>query len=198
MPSPVYRNPEQQAPEVQALEGQGELLVFAYGSLMWRPDFPHAGGFMARVYGYHRALCLTSTRYRGTAENPGLVLGLDRGGSCVGQVWRVAAQHRRGVVDGLNTRELIHRIYQARFLTVYDHAHQPHRAYGFVADRQHGQYAGGLSEDQRVAMIAHGRGSLGTSRDYLAMTLAHLAALGIINGPLHRLLARVEREYALI
>ena len=60
----------------------GGLSIFAYGSLIWNTDFPVAERAMARAYGYHRSFCVYSFHYRGTRERPGLVLGLDRGGSC--------------------------------------------------------------------------------------------------------------------
>ena len=66
--------------------------VFGYGSLMWDPGFPHEAAHPALLVGYHRRFCLYSQRYRGTPERPGLVLGLDRGGSCRGVVYQVAAE----------------------------------------------------------------------------------------------------------
>ncbi len=63
---------------------QGDLWVFGYGSLMWSPGFGYKQKRLARAYGYHRALCILSTRYRGTHRRPGLVVGLCRGGSCWG------------------------------------------------------------------------------------------------------------------
>ena len=68
-----------------------DVWIFAYGSLMWDPGFPYEEARPAVLKGYHRALCLYSTRYRGTPEKPGLVLGLDRGGACRGIGYRVAA-----------------------------------------------------------------------------------------------------------
>src|SRR5258708_37519609 len=55
--------------------------IFAYGSLMWNPEMRFEEALPARVHGYHRSFCLYSPEYRGTREKPGLVLGLDRGGS---------------------------------------------------------------------------------------------------------------------
>ena len=71
-----------------------DLWVFAYGSLMWRQDFPFVEQIEARPIGSHRALCVYSFVHRGTAERPGLVLGLDRGGACRGIAYRVAVAQR--------------------------------------------------------------------------------------------------------
>ena len=61
--------------------------IFAYGSLMWRPDFEFEKSSPATITGYHRRLSIVSNHYRGTFEKPGLVLGLDSGGTCKGLVY---------------------------------------------------------------------------------------------------------------
>src|SRR5215469_4449876 len=78
------------APEIaQCLASGRDLWIFGYGSLMWNPGFPHAEAQPALLHGFHRAFCVYSSRYRGTPERPGLVLGLDRGGACKGVAFRV-------------------------------------------------------------------------------------------------------------
>src|ERR671929_231849 len=85
---------------------QGELWVFGYGSLMWSPCFTYREKHLARVHGYHRALCILSTRYRGTQRKPGLVMGLCRGGSCWGMAFRVDAARVRHALARLWAREM--------------------------------------------------------------------------------------------
>ena len=85
----------------------GDLWVFGYGSLLWNPGFGFAEARAARLVGHHRALCITSHRYRGTVERPGLVLGLDRGGSCLGLAYRVDAADAAAVRDYLREREMV-------------------------------------------------------------------------------------------
>ena len=79
-----------------------DLWVFAYGSLIWDPGFPFEEARPALLRGYHRAFCLYSTRYRGTPERPGLVLGLDRGGACRGVAFRVPGRHAAEVLRYLD------------------------------------------------------------------------------------------------
>src|SRR3954468_17817414 len=90
---------------------RGEFWVFGYGSLMWSPCFTYREQRLARAYGYHRALCILSTRYRGTQRNPGLVMGLCRGGSCWGMAFRIAARKVRHALARLWSREMPRRVY---------------------------------------------------------------------------------------
>jgi len=165
--------------------------VFAYGSLMWRPDFLPAEVRPARLAGWHRAMCILSTVYRGTPERPGLVLGLDRGGSCLGRALRVEPEHWPRIKALLDARELITGVYLPRFLPVRLDDGRRVPAYAYVCDRSHGQYWSG-SADEAVRLIRQGCGKSGPARDYLASAVEHLCALGIAAGSLHRLLARVD------
>ena len=65
------------------------LWLFAYGSLIWKPEIEHVEERIATVRGWHRSFCLKLTRWRGTQEQPGLMMGLDRGGACKGLAFRL-------------------------------------------------------------------------------------------------------------
>ena len=173
--------------------GGGDVWVFAYGSLMWQPGFPFAEARPARLHGYHRALCIYSIRGRGTDEAPGLVLGLDCGGSCVGRAYRVAAAEWEAARDYLHTREMVTNVYRPTFLAITLDDGRRVTAYVFVARRDHVQYTGRLSEERMAELVLQGTGLHGTARDYLAHTIAQLDALGIRTGPLHRLLEKVAK-----
>jgi cation transport protein ChaC len=172
-----------------------DFWVFAYGSLMWRPGFNFLDRQPALLRGYHRSFCVISTHYRGTAEKPGLVLGLDRGGACRGRAFRVAAAEADHVIGYLHNREMITGVYDPRWFTIETPAGSC-RAAAFVVDRHHEQYAGKLTARQTADYIAQGIGTMGTNLEYLRSTVAHLDELGIAEGSLHRLLRIVEAAAA--
>src|SRR5258706_312550 len=117
----------------------GELWVFGYGSLMWSPCFSYREKRLARVHGYHRALCILSTRYRGTHRKPGLVMGLCRGGSCWGMAFRVERADVRGCLLRLWNREMPRRVYQPRLVPVRPRRARRPRARRSTPDRSPGR-----------------------------------------------------------
>lgn len=173
-------------------ERDGDFWVFAYGSLIWNPGFAFEERAIATLRGWHRAMCILSTHYRGCEEAPGLVLGLDHGGSCRGLAYRVAPRDVSAVRHYLDGRELISGVYRPGFIpvTLKDGRRVP--AYVYVAKRHHPQYAGRQTPDQAADLIRRGTGSRGSSRDYLASTVAHLDALGLPDPTLRRLLRLVD------
>jgi cation transport protein ChaC len=173
---------------------RGDLWVFGYGSLMWQPGFRYAEAQTATLYGYHRALCMWSEHYRGTPAQPGLVFGLDAGGSCRGRAFRVRRNDRDRVVDYLYERELISYVYLPKLHPIHLERSRPVPALIFVADRSNAQYAGKLPLERIAGIMAESSGKTGTARDYLANTVAHLDALGIRDGAAHRVLALVDQS----
>ena len=140
-----------------------DLWVFAYGSLMWRPDFEFLERRSARLIGAHRSLCVFSFVHRGTPERPGLVLGLDRGGNCRGIAYRVATAKRQGTIDYLRGREQVTLVYREAMRAVWldDDPQQNVRALCYMVDRGHRQYAGKLTLAQQVHFVRQGHGRSG-------------------------------------
>jgi cation transport protein ChaC len=157
----------------------GDMWVFGYGSLMWDPGFPHRRALRAHLHGYHRDLCVWSWVHRGTQADPGLVLGLDRGGSCVGIAHRVARADRDATVAYLYQREMVTHVYVPVVVRIRIDGEGVAPALAFVVDRQHPQYSGTLTSDVAARTIRHAQGRSGRNIDYFANTVAHLDELGI-------------------
>ena len=164
-------------------------LVFAYGSLIWNPEFDFEHAERATLRGYHRAFSIRSTRYRGTPGRPGVVLGLDRGGSCVGLVYRLRPGTRAEALSSLFAREVpsaSERVYQPRIVRVCLDCGTPARALAFIADRQSPGYTR-LSDEEVVQRLACCEGARGPNRDYAINTWRALEARGFVDQRLRRI-----------
>jgi cation transport protein ChaC len=156
-----------------------DLWVFGYGSLMWNPGFSFLERHVAIVRGYHRALCVYSYVHRGTAERPGLVLGLDRGGSCKGVAFRVSADRAEATIAYLRGREQVTLVYRETVLSARLDDGRVVSALAYVVDRRHPQYAGSLERPELKRLVAQGCGLSGANPDYICNTHLHLKELGI-------------------
>jgi len=170
----------------------GDRWVFGYGSLMWDPGFAHAERQPALVRGYHRDMCILSLRYRGTPEQPGLVLGLRQRGSCRGIAYRVEDHDWPEARAYLHQREMVTYAYHPRRVPARLADGRRVVCHTFVADPSHRQYAGHLPLAERLGLLRQGIGPKGSARDYLASTVAHLDDLGIRDGHMHDLLDWVD------
>jgi cation transport protein ChaC len=175
---------------------KGDLWVFGYGSLMWRPGFEFVEQVPARLIGEHRALCVYSFDHRGTPEKPGLVLGLDRGGACRGVAFRVAAGLRDTTVDYLRSREQTTNVYREVMRSVWleNEARQRVSAMAYVVDRGHVQYAGRLSLTDQLRFVQQGHGRSGNNRDYVLSTVKSIEAQGFRDAQLHQLAAMLHSD----
>jgi cation transport protein ChaC len=165
--------------------------VFAYGSLLWNPIFPFAESRRATLRGLHRRFCLWSLATRGRPDAPGLVLALDRGGSCRGVVYRLPAPLAIDELHLLWRRELVTNAYTPRWVSV--DAEGPRRlcAITFVVKRKHPQYTGKLSIDEQARVILSAEGAFGTSADYLERCRIALVTHGVVDPYLEQLAERV-------
>jgi cation transport protein ChaC len=165
--------------------------VFGYGSLIWSPTFHFAERAIARARGYHRGFYLWSKINRGTPERPGLVLGLDRGGSCGGVAFRVEESVLEEELRLLWRREMLLGTYLPRWVSV-EIERRPARAIAFVVNRGMPNYSGRLSDERIVSVALRAQGYYGSCADYLLNTAASLEAHGIADRRLSRL-ARLLR-----
>ena len=152
--------------------------VFGYGSLIWKADIDFDNRYISQIHGYHRALGLWSGHYRGSHENPGLVLGLARGGSLYGVSYLARdEQIRRKMIIDVYKREMITRAYKpAMIMTRHFSGGKSwqQQTLTFVLDPAHAQYAVGIALDQQVKIIKSAHGHGGSNRDYVLATYAHL------------------------
>jgi cation transport protein ChaC len=167
---------------------KGDLWVFGYGSLMWSPCFGYKHKALGRAHGYHRALCILSTRYRGTERKPGLVMGLCHGGSCWGMAYRIDPQHLRQALARLWHREMTRRVYAPRLIPVRLSSGRRIKALAFLADPAHPSYVRELDLHGRARLVAQGIGARGPCIDYIRKTLDHMHEVGVRDPHLERIL----------
>jgi cation transport protein ChaC len=172
--------------------GEEDLWIFAYGSLIWRPDFDFAERRPALVHGWHRALKMWSRINRGTPERPGLVFGLLTGGCCRGFVFRVARDRGTHTLTGLWSREMATAVYDPRWLMAQT-PQGPVRALAFTLSRKSPSHTGELSEEEYRAIFALAQGIYGTTLDYAHRTLEELRRHNIRDRNLERLLRLIQR-----
>jgi glutathione-specific gamma-glutamylcyclotransferase len=199
-PGAVYLTDEDYETAVRDMLSQappGDVWVFGYGSLLWKPAFEYVESRMARVRGWHRSFCIRVARFRGTRDLPGLMMALDRGGECQGKVFRIPAEQAGGTVETLFRRELVVKPpgTPPRWLTA-ETDRGPLRAIGFVVDRRSPFYSGGLAPEQIADVVSRAAGHWGSCAEYLHNTVSYLEALGIHDRNLWRLQALVADRIA--
>jgi glutathione-specific gamma-glutamylcyclotransferase len=174
--------------------GRGDLWIFGYASLIWRPEFDFDEHRFATVRGYHRALKMWSRLNRGTPDCPGLVFGLLPGGSCRGLAYRIAGHRVAGALPALWQREMPNGVYDPKWLrceTMTDDGPQDVRALAFTLSRRSPSHTGVLSEETYKHIFSDARGRYGTTREYAQLTFDKLSEIGIHDQALGRLLQLV-------
>ncbi len=173
--------------------GRGDLWIFGYGSLIWKPDFEFSERRPAKVSGWHRALKMWSRINRGTPERPGLVFGMLSGGSCQGMVFRIPQANGRAALAQLWAREMTLAVYDPKWLTCHTN-HGPVQALAFTLSRKSPSHTGVLSEEQYRRIFAEATGIYGTTFEYAHRTLEELKRHNIRDRGLERLLKLIERQ----
>ena len=176
-----------------------DIWVFGYGSLIFNPVMDYVERARGRIYGHHRRFCLWTRLGRGSPDCPGLVLALDRGGSCTGVAYRLNPDVAIAELDLLWRREMVTLAYRASWLTFHPDGHNDgagKRAISFVSRPERENFAGPMTLDQEADVIASASGFIGPCRDYLFDTVKALEADGISDPHLKKLQRAVERSLA--
>ena len=170
-----------------------DIWIFGYGSLIWNPLIAYEEKQSGRVFGFHKRFCLWTRLGRGSPEEPGLVLALDRGGSVRGVVFRIAAKHAAQEMDILWQREMINNSYSPKWVSVHTN-YGVKKALSFVIRRNSPSFADRMSDENIAAIIAKATGFLGPCREYLFETAKALTKAGIQDDRLERLVSMVRKR----
>jgi glutathione-specific gamma-glutamylcyclotransferase len=190
---PVLSDAEQEASLRGILDqhpADADVWLFGYGSLVWNPLVHHEERRVAQLHGFHRSFCLWSHVNRGSLQKPGLVLGLDSGGSCRGVAFRIAAYHAASELRLLWRREMVLGAYSPRWADI-EAASETIRAIAFFVNRDHANYAGRLPLETVIKALVGARGQLGTPAEYLLETVRGLVEHGVRDPYLLELRKRV-------
>ncbi len=171
-----------------------DFWIFGYGSLIWNPGFELVERQKATLHGLHRSLCIYSWVHRGTQEKPGLVLGLDQGGSCQGMAMKAAAENRTQVIDYLRAREMVTAVYLECWRKIALTSGEAVDALVYRVDQTSPQYARGLSLDHQADIIRTARGGSGHNTDYVKSTVAAMQQEGIRDRRLEYINEKLARE----
>jgi cation transport protein ChaC len=188
---PVLSDAERRASLQATLAAQptpGDVWLFGYGSLIWNPAFHYFEPKPVLIRGWHREFCLSTPIGRGTPEAPGLVLGLDRGGSCRGVAFRIARAEAEAELELVWRREMVTGAYVPRWIRLHS-SDLPADTFGiaFTINRQAPNYVRPVSEADTARVIATACGALGSCRDYLFDTIHGLEGFAIRDHHLNRI-----------
>jgi len=189
----VLSDAEQEASLREVMEQHpsgADVWLFGYGSLVWNPIVHFEERCVASLHGWHRSFCLWSHVNRGSLQKPGLVLGLDSGGSCRGVAYRIAGRHAEEELRLLWRREMVLGAYNPRWAKIDTGRNSP-RAIAFFVNREHPNYAGKLQMETVIKTLVSTRGHLGTPAEYLLETVRGLIEHGVRDSYLIELRKRV-------
>jgi cation transport protein ChaC len=171
--------------------------LFAFGSLIWKPECAHLEERCGTAHGWHRSFCFRIRRYRGTQDCPGLMMSLDRGGQCRGVLFRLSGATLRDQLDKLCRREITVKPVNTvpRWITVNSEGRSL-RAIAFVMNRASRSYVGRLAPEDIAATLATACGHWGSGAEYLFHTVSRLEERGIHDRYLWRLQRLVAQRIA--
>ncbi len=158
-----------------------DIYIFAYGSLLWNPTFEYEEQRSAKIYGFHRKFCMKTKLGRGSFKNPGLMLGLDKGGSCKGLIYKLKKINQIKEIDLLFKREMITGAYIPKLLKTKMNNGKIVTSLTFTVDQKNENYVPNLSIFETAKLISKAHGFLGTCEEYLDYTISSLNELNIVD-----------------
>jgi glutathione-specific gamma-glutamylcyclotransferase len=185
---------------LQTRPENGEIWLFAYGSLIWKPEVEHIAEEEAVAQGWHRSFCFKIPTYRGTVEQPGLMMALDRGGQCRGVIYQLDVSSPQQLLLKLFRREFTVKPPNSmpRWINV-DTKRGKRAVLAFVMNRQSPMYVGNLGPDATADILATACGHVGSCAEYLYNTVLHLHERGIYDRNLWHLqqlvAARIDQRF---
>jgi len=188
------RDPEPMLEEaMRAWGGDGDLWVFGYASLIWRPEFESVEARPAVVHGWHRALQMRSRVNRGSPECPGLVFALVSGGSCRGMVYRIERAEVPEQMERLWRREMPTGVYDPKWLSCRTSLGRVN-ALAFTLSRSSPAHTGAIADAQMLEILRCAAGRYGSTLDYLLETANSLRGCGIRDTDVERLVCLARRH----
>ena len=188
------RDPEPMLGEaMRAWGGDGDLWVFGYASLIWRPEFDSIEARPAVVHGWHRALQMRSRVNRGSPECPGLVFALVSGGSCRGMVYRIAQAEVPEQMERLWRREMPTGVYDPKWLSCRT-TNGRVNALAFTLSRSSPAHTEPIPDAQMLEILRCASGRYGSTLDYLLETANSLRGCGIRDADVERLVGLARRH----
>ena len=163
-------------------DGIGEdIYIFGYGSLLWNPTINYESQYLAKIYGFHRSFCMKTHLGRGSFKNPGLMLGLDKGGSCIGSAYKLNKDDAIKNIDILFKREMVTGAYRPKLVKTKLDTDKIVFSLAFTVDKKHKNYFSEKNTFIKANMISKANGFLGSCKEYFEYTLESLEELNIID-----------------
>lgn len=184
------------AVRLDAQSGGGPIWVFAYGSLIWKPEFDAVESERATAFGWHRAFTLEIDSWRGSRSQPGLMMALQRGGRCDGVAYRLADGDRLAQIERMLRREVseVEGASAVRWMSVRSESGRVTRALSFWVGTTPRNVATPHPLEDVARILARACGHIGSGAEYLYNTVAHLEEFGIHDRNLWRLQQLVADE----
>jgi cation transport protein ChaC len=183
--APLHPESLRQLERIRRSRPLGDLWVFAYASLIWKPECAHIESRPALVRGWHRSLCMKSTINRGTPQLPGLVFALDRGGACRGVALRIAESRADQELLRLWSREMVSAVYTPHWVRCLTPKGSV-TALTFTLPRSHPSYLGRLPDAHLLDIFKRAAGRYGSTWEYVRETHQALQRMQVHDAALAR------------